>query len=204
MAPDPRVHLEVARAVARAVLVAPQEHRHRGHRLRDHELADLIDEGVAVLVEGLDLGAERAALELAAVDGQRRDAADEGGADVGPPARREEPGVGADVLVDPVEALGGEGRPGRAHRAQRGDVAAATGLGAGLHARGDVAGRGAERRHSGARGEIPENVHVGVAGVAVVEDDRRPGQQHRDEEVPHHPARGGEPEDAVPLLCVDV
>ncbi len=44
----------------------------------------------------------------------------------------------------------------------------------------------------------------GVARVAVVEHDRGLGEQHADEEVPHHPARGGEPEDAVALLRVDV
>ena len=114
----PGYMLEVAGAVAAAVLVAPEEDRHRGHRLGDDQLADLVDHGVAVLVPGLDRGAERAALQLAAVDGQERDAADEGGAEVGAAAGREEPGVGAEVLVDPVEALGREGRAGRADRAR--------------------------------------------------------------------------------------
>ena len=72
--------VEVALAQALAVLVAPEEDRHRRHRLGDHELADLADERVAVLVPRLDLGAERARLQLAAVDGQRRHAADERGA----------------------------------------------------------------------------------------------------------------------------
>ena len=104
----PGYMLEVAGAVARAVVVAPQEEGHRGHRLGDHELADLVDHRLAVLVEGLDRGAERAALELAAVDGEQRDAADEGRADVGAAAGREEPGVRAELLVDPLEALGRE------------------------------------------------------------------------------------------------
>ncbi len=96
VAPDARVGLEVRGAVARPVLVAPEEHRHRGHRLGDHQLADLVDERVAVLVPGLDRAAERAPLELAAIDGQDRNAADEGGADVGAAGGREQPGVRAE------------------------------------------------------------------------------------------------------------
>ena len=51
--PDCRVLLEVARPVPRAVAVAPQKEGHRGHRLGDHELAHLVDDRVALLVEGL-------------------------------------------------------------------------------------------------------------------------------------------------------
>ena len=174
-----RVHLEVAGAVARAVVVAPEEDRHRRHRLGDDELADLVDHGVAVLVEGLDLGAQRAALELALVDGEDRDSADERGADVGAAAGREEPGVLADVLVDPVEALGGERRAGRADGAEAGEVAARARLDAVLHAGGDIGGAGAEAGHAGPLGEVPEDAHVRVAGVAVVEDDRGRREQDR-------------------------
>ena len=123
VAPDPGVTLEVARPVARAVVVAPQEEGHRRHRLGDHELADLVDDRVAVLVERLDPGAERPALELAAVHRQQRDAADEGRADVGAAAGREEPGVAPDVLVDPLEALRRERRAGGADGAEAAQVA---------------------------------------------------------------------------------
>jgi hypothetical protein len=40
--------------------------------------------------------------------------------------------------------------------------------------------------------------------AAVVEHDRRLGEQPGDEEVPHHPPGGGEPEDPVAGLGVDV
>src|SRR4051794_16503618 len=69
---------------------------------------------------------------------KQRPAADERRALVGPAAGREQPGVVADVLVDPPEALGREGRAGRADVAQRGQVAAVAGLDLGLHAGGDV------------------------------------------------------------------
>ena len=110
----------------------------------------------------------------------------------------------ADVLVDPLEALGREGGAGRADGAQAREVAAAARLDAVLHAGGDVGGAGAEAGDSCAGGEVPEHAHVRVAGAAVVEDDRGGGQQRADEEVPHHPAGGREPEDAVALARVDV
>ena len=122
VAPDARVHREVALAQPLAVLVAPQEQRHRGHRLGDHELADLVDERVALLVPGLHRAAERAALQFALVDRQQRAAGDERRADVGAAAGREQPDVRADVLVDPAEALRRQRRAGRADRAQRAQV----------------------------------------------------------------------------------
>ena len=58
--------------------------------------------------------------------------------------------------------------------------------------------------HPGLLGEVPQRAHVRRARVAVVEHDRRVGEQHADEEVPHHPARRREPEDAVAVLRVEV
>ena len=66
------------------------------------------------------------------------------------------------------------------------------------------AGARAERGDAGLLGEVPQHAHVGVARVAVVEHDRRLGEQHADEEVPHHPAGRREPEDAVAGLRVEV
>jgi hypothetical protein len=204
VAPDTGIHVEVGGAVALAFRVVPEEDGHRGHRLGDYELADLVGQRPAVLREGLDLGAQRAGLKLAAVDGQDRDAADEGGADVGPAGSGEQPGIGADVVVDPLKPLGGERGAGGADGAQLRQVAASGGLRAGLHAPRDVAGGGAEARDPGALCEIPEDVHVGMPRVPVVEHDRGGGEQSGDEEVPHHPPRGGEPEDAVALAGIDV
>ena len=204
MAPDARIHREVALAQPRAVVVAPEADRHRGHRLGQDELAHLSDDRLAVLVERLDLGAQRPRLQLALVDGQGRHAADEGGAQVGPAAGREQPRVRADVLVDPVEALGRQRRPGGADGPQRTEVAALARLDTRLHARRDVRRARAERRHAGGLGEVPQHAEVGRARVAVVEDDRRRCEQHADQEVPHHPAGGGEPEEPVALLRVEV
>ena len=73
-----------------------------------------------------------------------------------------------------------------------------------LHARGDVGGAGAEAGHARPLGEVPEHAQVGVPGAAVVEHDLGRREQHAHQEVPHHPAGGGEPEDAVALLGVEV
>ena len=127
VAPDAREHLEVALAVAAAVGVAPEVDRHRRHRLGDHELADLADQRLPLGAPRLELDPERAGLQLALVDGQRRDAADERGADVGAAGGREQPDVLVDRLVHPREPLGREWRPGRPDRAQLREVAALRG-----------------------------------------------------------------------------
>ena len=144
VAPDARVHVEVGLAVALAVRVVPQVERHRGHRLGDDQLADLADQRPALGVPRLDRGAQRARLQLALVHRQQRAAADEGRAEVGAAAGGEQPGVRADVVVDPAEAVGRQRRAGRADRAQRRQVAPRGGLDAGLHAGADVGRAGAE------------------------------------------------------------
>ena len=50
--------------------------------------------------------------------------------------------------------------------------------------------------------DLPQPPEVGVAWAAVVQDDRRTGQQTGDEQVPHHPAGGGEPEE--PLAWAEI
>ena len=204
VAPDARVGVEVRLAVLGAVLVAPEVDRHRRHRLGQHELADLADVGVAFGVPRFDRRAERARLQLALVHRQLGHAADERRAQVGAAAGGEQPGVLADVLVDPAEALGGERGAGGADGLQRAQVAALGRLDLTLHARADVARARPERGHLGARGEVPQRVERRVAGGAVVEEDRGFGQQPGDEEVPHHPAGRGEPEQAVAPLRVHV
>ena len=160
--------------------------------------------GVAVLVPRLDGAAEGAGLELAAIDGQEGDAADERGADVGAARGGEEPGISADVLVDPLEALGRERRAGRADGTERERSRPCEGSTPAFMQEARKLADVPKVVTLGLRGEVPQGVESGVAGVAVVEDDRRVGEEHRDEEVPHHPAGGGEPEDAVAVLRVDV
>src|SRR4029077_6360417 len=142
VAPNARVHREVALAVALPAMalaiggvLAPEEQWHRRQRLREHQLADLVDQAVAVLVPGLDRAAEHATLQLAFVHRQQRAAADERGADVGAAAGREQPLLGAEVLVDTAQPPGPRGGAGGADRAQGVQVMIARGLDPGLCAR---------------------------------------------------------------------
>ena len=57
--------------------------------------------------------------------------------------------------------------------------------------------RGAEHVAVGLRGEPPQRAEVGVAGIAVEQHDRGADQQAGHQVVPHHPAGGGEPGEAV-------
>src|SRR5262249_54736237 len=116
VAPDFRIHREVAlpqpRPDAVAIpqlaiaprLIPPETTRHRGHRLRDPELADLVDHAPSLFVPRLHRAAKDTALQFALVDRQERAAADERRADVRAPARRVQPDVRSDVAVDPAEA----------------------------------------------------------------------------------------------------
>ena len=115
--PDPGVSVEVALAVARSVVVAPEADRHRRHRLGDHELAHLVRERVALGIPRLDSGPERASLKLAEIHRQGGHAADEGSTDIGSAGGREQPSLGPQLLIDPVEALGRQRRAGRADAA---------------------------------------------------------------------------------------
>ena len=87
---------------------------------------------------------------------------------------------------------------------QRAQVTAGRRLDPRLHAGRQVAGARAEAGDAGVGGEVPQRAQVRVPGIALVEHDRGGGQQHADQEVPHHPARRREPEDPVVLLGVEV
>src|SRR5262249_55019530 len=61
LAPDASEEVEVRGAVAPALGVVPEAHRHRRHRVGHDHLAELADDLVALLVEGLDVDAQAAA-----------------------------------------------------------------------------------------------------------------------------------------------
>ena len=100
---------------------------------------------------------------------------------------------GADDVADPAEAVGRQRRAGGTDAAQP------------VRWRHDprLAARHQERRaHTehvdvGVGGQLPQRAEVGVRGVAVEQHDGRADEQPRHEVVPHHPAGGGEPEEAV-------
>ena len=102
-----------------------------------------------------------------------------------------------DLVVEPAEAVGRQRGAGGGDALDAGEVEVAGRVDVGLAAGHDVRGGGAEEGGARAFGDAPLGAGVGVAGAAVVEDDRGAGEQAGDEEVPHHPAGGGVPEEAV-------
>src|SRR5664280_1249784 len=88
-------------------------------------------------------------------------------------------------------------RPGRTDRSKVAQALVAARLHPGLHTGGDKGRTGAEEGDPGLLGQPPEGTEVGMAGVAVVQNQGGTEQQSRGEEVPHHPAGRAEPEEPV-------
>ncbi len=202
MAPDAGVLVEVGGAVALAVGVVPEAHRHRGHRPADHELAELADDLVAHRVEGGGVDREAAAGDLAAVDRLQRAALHDPAADVGAAAADVQQDVRPELLVDPVEALRRQRRAGRAELAQAAQVEVGADLETGLAAAHQQRRPGAHQRRPGLLGQPPLRGGVRVLRVPVEHHDRRAQQQRGDERVPHHPGGRREPHQAVAALQV--
>lgn len=127
-------------------------------------------------------------------------AAGEAATDVGAAADGGGPQVGAALregVVQPAEAVGRERGAGGGDAGDGGEVEVAGRVDTGLAAGHDVGGRGAEDGGAGGFGDPPLGGDVGVARAAVIEHDRGAHQEAGDEEVPHHPAGGGVPEEPV-------
>ena len=195
--PHARVVLEVRGAVARAVLVAPEPDRHRRHGLLDDELAELPAHRGPRLVEGVDVGAQRPTGDLTGVHGDRGCARDEGRAGVGASRDGAQLDRRIELVVDPPEAGLRKGRPRGADRAQRGQVGLPGRMQSLLAALEQERRARAEVGDAELAGEPPQHGEVGVGGVAVDHDDRRADADPGHQVVPHHPAGGGEPEEAV-------
>src|SRR5438128_4332025 len=174
VAPCSRVHGEVAltQALADAILtraIAPEEKRHRGHRLGHDELAHLVDQSAALLVPRLHGAPQRAALQFALVYGQQRAAAHERRADIGAAARRIQPHLGVYVLVYPAKALRCERRTGGADPAQHLQIIFAPRLDASLLRAGQQAGADPHARHARLLGEPEQDAEVRAPGPSLFE-----------------------------------
>ena len=101
------------------------------------------------------------------------------------------------MLVEVLEAFGGQGRPGGTQAAQGGEIP-----GIGQHqtllaTRDVVRGGPAEERDGLLRRQAPQGGGVGVQRVAVQTHQGGPEKQGGKHIVPHHPAGGREPEQLV-------
>ncbi len=184
----------------RAVLVAPEEHRHRRHRRGDHQLADLVDQRFArsgrTTPPSRPAPGRRSRPSTPARSGPPPTNA---GAHVRPAGERRDLHVRADLRRrssrkpsadsgDPVDPTARDRRQVQLRgRPQPGLLGSAATNGA------DVP-KQVTRCRSASRHSV---IRSGYAGAAVVQHDRRAHQQAADEEVPHHPAGGGEPQEPV-------
>ena len=200
--PDARVELEVRAAVERPVGVAPKRDRHRRHRLRDHELAELADERLAVRVEGVGCDAEQPARDLAFEHREERGAADDAAAHVGAAAAVHEQHVRPELLDHVAVALGRERRACRSEDPDRAEVVRAPRLETRLPARHEERRADAHERRPGLRRHLPLPVEARPRRVAVEHHDRRAHEERGDERVPHHPRGRREPEEPAARLQV--
>ena len=197
VAPRAREPLEIRGAVLGVAGVVPERHRHRRKRLGADQLALLPLERISVVVEHLDGHAQAPRLQLAAPHRRDRVTEREAAYDVGAARHRRQAHVALDVAVNIIEALGCQGGTRREHRLELREVVVLGGLDGGLLERREVLGRGAEHGDAVGFGVAPQNAAVGVERRAVVEHDRGLARQAAHQPVPHHPAAGGEVEQAV-------
>ena len=88
VAPDTRETLVIGGPQTAAVVIAPQRHRHRGHRRGDDELSLLADHVAAVGIKGADVGSEPPAGDLPRPHFDDWAPADKRSADIGPATDR--------------------------------------------------------------------------------------------------------------------
>ena len=94
MAPDAVEVIEVCGAISEAVRVVPERHRHTRKRFRAHQFSRFTDHRIAILVPHFDRHAKSNALQLAAIDGQRRCAECKTGDQIGAAADAAETDIG--------------------------------------------------------------------------------------------------------------
>ena len=97
--------IEVRGAGPRVAGVVPEPDRHRRHRLPDHELTQLADDFLAVIVEGSDVDPEAAPAISPAYTGRSGQPWTMPVHMSVPPAAVDEEDAWVDLLVDPREAV---------------------------------------------------------------------------------------------------
>ena len=197
MPPDAGVHVEITVQIAPVAGVVPEVEGHGRHGRGADQLTHLVHDRLALLVEGLDARPEAAPLHFSHDNGQGRHAADEGPGEVGAAGDRVDPDIAPDMLGNPLVAFRGQWRAGRTHGAQRPQRAHLARLDTGFLAGRIKRRTGTQKRHADFPSETPQRGVVGPGRVAVVQAGRRPHQQTAHLAVPHDPAGGGKPVEAV-------
>ena len=196
--------LEVGAAVLGPVAVVPEPDRRAGEGLHAYQFALALGHCRTVAVEYLHRHAKPLALQFAGMHGPPRTAQGEAGDQVRAAGDRRQRHVALDVPIDVLEPVAAERRAGGKHRAQRRQIVAEGRLHASLVDGREVLGAHPEHADAFLLGEVEQRPRRGLEGRAVVQHDAAAAGEASDQPVPHHPAAGGEEEQHVLALEIDV
>jgi hypothetical protein len=183
--------------VFRTVGVVPEADRHHRERAGTDQFALFTAHRPAQVVEHLDGHAQPGALDFAAMHRAVGIADDEAGNDVGAARDRRKLDVPLDARIDVVETFGDQRAAGREHGAQGLQAVGLARLEIDLGDGVDELGRGAEMRHGFGVGIVEQDVAATDEGRAVIKQQGCARGKAGHQPVPHHPAAGGEVEQAV-------
>src|SRR5713226_69044 len=108
------------------------------------------------------------------------------------------------MIVHPLETFWQHVKAGRANSKQFAQVVCLARFYTCLHAGGDEPCTGAKEGHTAVLGKFPERADIRVGRAAIVEQDSSTDEQAACEEVPHHPAGRGEPEEFIRRFQIKV
>jgi len=172
MTPYIGVHREVGILVLGIAGIVPEVKGHGWCRSLADQLPFLIGNGTARFVINIDLHGQRGKLELTGIHGTGRASRAKAAVDVGTAGRGVEPEVFLDFLVHILESLGREGRAGLPDLGEVGQIEVSSRFEALILDKVDIAGTGAEHGYLLILHQLPHGSGIGVARVAVVEDQR--------------------------------
>ena len=207
MTPDAGEAREIGAVIFLAVGIVPEADGHGGKGLHADQfaLARLAlprRERLSFLVPDIDGHAEAPALDLAAPDRKDGRAQHETGDNVGAARNGAERHILPDVAIDEIEALRHQRRASGEDHAHGRKIMRLARLEARLLHRVDEFGRCAEDVDLFRVDIVEKHALVGCEGRAVEKAERRFRREAGDEPVPHHPAAGGEVEEALARLDV--
>ncbi len=204
VAPDIVKAGEIGVVIFLAIGIIPEHDGHGGKRLGANQFALFLFHRMAVVIQHIHGHAEHRPLDFAAPDAGQRIAADEAAADIGAAGNGGEMDIGLYRVIDKIEILGAQRRAGGHHGAKVCELVGVAGAPAGLAHGIDIFGGGSENRHVRRVGKIKQRAFIGMERRAVIEQQGGACGQAAHQPVPHHPAAGGEIEEAVARLHIAV
>ena len=106
------------------------------------------------------------------------------------------------MIIDPLETLRWQWRTRRAHCTQLAQIVRLARLDPRLHTRSNIRRARPKESHARILGKLPQRANIRIGRAAIILQHRRTNQQPPYQQVPHHPARGREPEKPVLWLQI--